>query len=144
MWRAAARNRSVARAGRVNPNWPHRSPENSGAISEWYGHSGGTLDALRYVVRAGYFANRSAWLRGCREAASWPESVGAVGGGGVMLVGLGKADRDASGLARAAEIVVGPGSGGGRGEPCPGVVHANSPTGWPGCGFAERRHHFAE
>jgi len=28
----------------------------------------------------------AAWLRGCREAASWPESVGAVGGGGVMLV----------------------------------------------------------
>src|SRR6266705_2083305 len=109
--------------------------------------SGGTLDALRYVVRAGYFTDPSAWRPGCVGAARQPaglKSVGAVGGGGVMLVWARKADRDASGLARAAEIVAGPGSGGGRGEPCPGVVHANSPAGWPGCGFAERRRHFAE
>ena len=34
--------------GRVNPNWTHRSPENSGATSECYGH-GRVADCVKLV-----------------------------------------------------------------------------------------------
>ena len=42
------------------------------------------LHSLRWLLHGA--VHLAAWLRGCGEAASWPESVGAAGGGGVMLV----------------------------------------------------------
>src|SRR5689334_10144096 len=84
---------------------------------------------------------------GCVAAARQPAGLKVLAPQAVVVscwCGLGKADRDASGLARATQIVVGPGGGGGGGEPCPGVVHADSPARRSGCGLPERRPHFAE